>query len=50
MATSAPNSDIIWLLDSVCVGNAVIHNFEAQDITAEIVPTLSARKAFSMPK
>ena len=42
MATSTPNSDMRRLLDqSVGVGNDVIHNFEAHNITAEIVPTLS---------
>ena len=41
MATSALNSDMRRLLESVGVGDDVIHNFEAQDITAEIVPTLS---------
>ena len=42
MATSTPNSDMGWLLDySVDAGNDVIHNFEAQNITAEIVSNLS---------
>ena len=41
MVTSAPNSDMRRLLESVGVGNDVIHNFGAQDNTAEIVPTLS---------
>ena len=41
MATSAPNSDMRRLLESVGVGNDVIHNFGAQDNTAEIVLTLS---------
>ena len=42
MATSTPNSDMGKLLDySVDAGNDVIHNFEAQNITAEIVSNLS---------
>ena len=41
MATSAPNSDMRRLLESVGVGSDVIHNFGAQDNTVEIVPTLS---------
>ena len=41
MVTSAPNSDMRRLLESVGVGNDVIHNCGAQDNTAEIVPTLS---------
>ena len=42
MATSTPNSDMGRLLDySVDAGNDVIHNFEAQNITAEIVSNLS---------
>ena len=38
MATSAPNSDMRRLLESVGVGSDVIHNFGAQDNTVEIVP------------
>ena len=35
------DSDMRRILESVGVENSVISNFEAQDITTEVVPTLS---------
>ena len=37
MATSAPNSDIRILLELIGGRNDIIHNFEAQDITAGLI-------------